>query len=117
MNIKKILKDWFTGVDGETYDLGRGMWATVVTAPLLAGATQTVGAFVSIWKSIPLQLWSAQDWATWCAGLSGLLVAGAGSLYMKRGTEPSTTISKTVVAASGGAGGAVAGTATEESTG
>ena len=87
----KILRDWFTGVDGVTWDLGRWLWALAISAPIAVAFVQVVGSSLALGKASPLGLWTAQDWAIWAGGTSALMVAGAGALYMKRSTEPSTT--------------------------
>lgn len=46
----------------------------------------------------------------WSGGTSALLVAGAGALSLKKGTEPSTTTTRAVVKTPG----AIAGTAVEQ---
>lgn len=90
--MRKFLQDCFTGVDGETYDLGRALWALAALAPILVALVQVVGSGLALLRSgTPLPLWTAEDWVAWAGGVSALLVAGAGALHMKRGTEPSTT--------------------------
>ena len=111
--MRRLLKDWFTGIDGETFDLGRALWASAATTPLLVGLGQVAGTITSLFHAVPLALWSANDWLQWSGGTSALLVAGAGALSLKKGTEPSTTTSRTVVATPG----QVAGAATEQSNG
>lgn len=97
--MRKLLRDCFTGVDGETYDLGRALWALAALAPILVALVQVLGSgLVLIRASSPLPLWSAEDWVAWSGGVSALLVAGAGALHMKRGTEPSTTTTAAVTA-------------------
>ena len=97
--MRKILRDFFTGLDGTTYDLGRALWALASLPLLLVGTAQAAAAFLSLDRSAPaLAAWSAQDWTIWAGGVGGLLAAGAGALYMKRGTEPSTTTATTTVA-------------------
>ena len=109
--MKRLLKDWFTGIYGETFYLGRALWASTATTPLLVGLGQVAGTVASLFHAVPLPLWSANDWMQWSGGTSGLLLAGAGALSLKKSTEPSTTTSRTVVATPG----ALAGTATEQS--
>lgn len=109
--MKKLLKDWFTGIDGETYDLGRALWAAAGSTPLFVGLGQVAGTVTSLFHAVPLPLWGANDWLQWSGGMSALLAAGAGALSLKKGTEPSTTTSRTVVATPG----QIAGAATEQS--
>jgi len=89
--MRKFFRDCFTGLDGSTYDLGRVLWVLAALAPIGVGFAQVAGSILALWRdATTLPLWSAQDWVVWAGGISGLLVAGAGALYMKRGTEPTT---------------------------
>lgn len=109
----KITKDWFTGIDGQTFDLGRALWASASCMPILAAGVQVAGSIISFWREIPLHLWHAEDWATWSAGISAILAGGAGALALKKGTEPSSTSSSTIVSTPG----AVASETNQSSTG
>ena len=71
----KLLRDWFTGVDGQTYDLGRALWALGVMVFL--GAT-----VYSIYKG---QTFDAIAYGT---GFGAVLAAGGAALWMKKETEP-----------------------------
>lgn len=108
--MRRIFRDWFTGIDGETFDLGRALWAGAAVTPLLVGLGQVAGTVVSLFHAVPLSLWGANDWMQWSGGTSALLVAGAGALSLKKGTEPSTTTTRAVVKTPG----AIAGTAVEQ---
>jgi hypothetical protein len=91
--MNKIFHDCFTGVDGQSYDLLRILWAAGISAPILIAFVQCVGAVLSLWRlTVHLPLWTTQDWTTWAAAIAGLMLAGAGALYMKRATEPSATL-------------------------
>lgn len=97
-----VLRDLFTGVDGETYDLGRVLWGAAIGAPISAGYVQVLGYLVDFFgPHKPLRLWTPADWATWGAGIAALLIAGGSALLIKRSTEPSTT---TTTAAARGPG-------------
>ena len=96
--MRKFLRDSFTGIDGETYDLGRVLWALAGFAPIMIALVQVTGALLSLLRpGVPLPLWTAEDWVAWSGGVSALLVAGAGALHMKRSTEPSTTTTSAAV--------------------
>ena len=97
----KFWRDCFTGVDGETYDLLRVLWALVILAPVLAAYAQVCGYLANLWRTTPLVLWTPADWAVWATGISGLIIAGSAALFMKRSTEPSTV---TTTAAARGPG-------------
>lgn len=95
--MRKFLRDCFTGIDGETYDLGRALWALAGFAPILIALIQVGGSAMALWHAgVPLPLWTAEDWVAWSGGVSALLVAGAGALHMKRGTEPTTVTTAAV---------------------
>jgi hypothetical protein len=73
--MSKLLRDWFTGVDGVTYDLGRALWA--------AGVLVFLGATVyAIYRG---QQWDAIAYGT---GFGAVLAAGGAALWLKRGTDP-----------------------------
>lgn len=100
--IGKVFRDCFTGVDGSTYDLGRVLWGAAIGAPITAAYVQVLGYLVDFFgPHKPLRLWTPADWATWGTGVAALLVAGGASLFIKRGTEPSTV---TTTAAARGPG-------------
>lgn len=73
--MRKVFRDLFTGKDGETFDLGRVLWAKamVVFAGLSAFALWRGGVF---------------DPMAWAGGAGALLAAGGGALWAKRDTEP-----------------------------
>lgn len=71
----KLLRDWFTGIDGKTYDLGRALWALGVLVFL--GAT-----VYAIYKGQP---WDAVAYGT---GFGAVLAAGGAALWLKKATEP-----------------------------
>lgn len=73
--MKKILSDLFTGIDNQTYDLGRVMWA----ASLFSFLVMALGHV----------FWSHQlDYISCSAGITAINAGSAGSLAMKRKTEP-----------------------------
>jgi hypothetical protein len=73
--IKKLAKDSFTGIDGESYDIGRGLW--------FAGVVVFLGS--SIYALTHGQAWDAMAYG---AGLGGLLAGGGIAIGMKSNTEP-----------------------------
>ena len=109
--MRKILHDWFTGVDGTTFDLGRALWGMAFLA-LLGVATVQVTAQALVWAVVlfpavapshasavdqvvmflhrqdTVHAWGAQEWFTWAAAVIALLPAGAAALALKARTEP-----------------------------
>jgi len=71
----KLLKDCFTGIDGESWDLGRILWFKAVIV-FLALSCYTV------YKCQPF------DPAAFGTGLGLVLAAGGAALGFKAGTEP-----------------------------
>jgi hypothetical protein len=74
----KFFRDLFTGVDGETFDLGRVLLAVGCIAMVF-------GAGKIIWTG-------ALDFVAFGGGFGGLLVGGGGLLALKRQTEPQTKV-------------------------
>lgn len=75
--IKQFFVDVFTGIDGESFDIGRVLWAI--------GAL--VYCFATVWivtKTVPPSL----DYVAWGAGFGAVMAAGGAALWMKRDTEP-----------------------------
>lgn len=73
--MKKILKDWLTGVDGQTYDIGRTLW--MLSVLVFLGC-----AVYAIYKG---QAWNAVEYGTG----AGLVLAGGGvAIGLKAKTEP-----------------------------
>ncbi len=73
--MKKIFKDWLTGIDGQTYDMARFLWA--LTVLVFLGC-----ALYAIYKG---QAWDAVQYGTG----AGLVLAGGGvAIGMKAKTEP-----------------------------
>lgn len=72
----KLLRDCFTGVDGQTWDIGRILWAKGVVVFLWL-ATYTV-----VCQKKPFDLTS------FGVGLGAVLAAGGAALGMKARTEP-----------------------------
>lgn len=73
--MKKLFNDIFTGIDNQTYDLGRILWAASVVVFLL----------MSIGHMILSHIFSYVECA---GGISAILASGAGSLAIKSKTEP-----------------------------
>jgi hypothetical protein len=71
-----ILKDIFTGVDGETHDVGRYLWVLSVLAGL------GYAGYDLIFLKTPF------DIVKYGIGVGSLLAAGGGALMLKRDTEP-----------------------------
>lgn len=73
--LSRIFKDCFTLADGETYDLGKILWAISVIVFLT----------LSILDVIHTKTFEYQDFGI---GLGTVLAAGGASLAFKSGTEP-----------------------------
>lgn len=73
--MKKVIKDFFTGVDGESYDIARFLWFLSVIVFL--GAT-----IYALYKG---GTWDAVAYGT---GLGLVLAAGGAAIGMKANTEP-----------------------------
>jgi hypothetical protein len=71
----KFLRDCFTGVDCQTFDLGRVLWAVCFTV-WAAGALLFLGLeAVSV-----LTKWERFDMVAFGTGFAGIVVTGAGLL-------------------------------------
>lgn len=73
--MKKVIKDWFTTSDGESYDVGRALWFVGVIVFLCA----------SIYALYKGQAWDAISYGT---GLGAVLAAGGAALGFKANSEP-----------------------------
>lgn len=71
----KLVKDLFTGIDGETWDLGRILLALGCTIMSVGG--------------IDVIVTGSLDFVAFGGGFGGLLAGGGALLMMKRDTEPS----------------------------
>ena len=74
--ITKIIKDWFTGIDGESYDVGKALW--VVSAAMFC--------FLAAWAIVVNK--QAFDAMSYGGGLAAVLAAGGAAIGMKAKTEP-----------------------------
>ena len=72
---KKVCKDWFTGPDGESYDIGRSLWF--------------IGIMVFLGCTI-YALWMGQKWdaIAYGTGFGGLLAGGGAAIGFKANSEP-----------------------------
>jgi len=71
----KALKHLFTGVDNETWDIGRILWAKM----------SVVYCAVSAYHAVAHGNFDPQNWAI---GASAILAGGGGALSLKSKTEP-----------------------------
>jgi len=71
----KAFKHLFTGVDNETWDIGRILWAKM----------SIVYCAVSAYHAIAHGVFDSQNWAI---GASAILAGGGGGLALKSKTEP-----------------------------
>ena len=76
--MKKLLNDILTGLDGETYDIGKVLWVLGVLVYL----------FLSIAALFKGQLWSPGQYGL---GLGAVLAGGGAAMKLKIGTEPNGT--------------------------
>lgn len=76
--LKKVINDWFTGIDGETFDPARFLWFAGVAALL-------------VFAGIEIYRHEKFDMSTFAFAYSGLLAAGAAGVKIKESTEPVTT--------------------------
>ena len=74
-NIKKVLNDWLTGIDGKTMDPARGLWFAGIIAFLCFTGHE-------VYKSDKF------DMVNFAMAYSALLAAGAASVKIKESTEP-----------------------------
>lgn len=74
--IAKIIKDWFTGIDGESYDVGKALWV----------ASAVMFCFLAGWAIVV----NKQDFdaMSYGGGLAAVLAAGGAAIGMKAKTEP-----------------------------
>lgn len=73
--MKKIITDWFTGIDGKTYDIGRFLWF----------ASVLVFLGCAVYALSRGQNWDAVAFGT---GLGLVLAAGGAAVAIKSNTEP-----------------------------
>ena len=73
--MKKIIKDWFTGPDGQTYDPARFLWFVGIVAFLLFAGHE-------VYKTDKF------DMVNFGLAYGGLLAAGAAGIKIKESTEP-----------------------------
>lgn len=73
--MNKLLKDWFTGVDGTTYDVGRVLW--------FSGVVVFLGC--SMYALFIGQTWDAIAYGT---GLGAVLAGGGAAIGFKANAEP-----------------------------
>jgi hypothetical protein len=72
----KILKDLFTGIDGQSHDLGKYLWCIAVLAGIIYAG---IDLFV---------LHNKFDITQYGIGIGSLLGAGGAMLWAKKDTEP-----------------------------
>jgi hypothetical protein len=84
-----MLNDWFTGIDGETFAIGRGLGIILFAFGILTGAGVTIFVAVTKYPNAP-------EWGSYFAGLGAFVLAIAGAAWaMIRGTnmtEPSSPV-------------------------
>jgi hypothetical protein len=71
----KFLKDILTGIDGESYDVGRVLWALSVL----------IGLGLSVYSTVFKVAFDLQQYGI---GAGALLAAGGAGLWAKAKTEP-----------------------------
>lgn len=75
VSIKKFSKDCVTGIDGQSYDLGRVLWALAFL----------IGIGLEVFCVIAGRIFDLQQYGI---GVGALLLAGGGALNLKAKTEP-----------------------------
>ena len=78
----KIIKDWFTGIDGETFDPARFLWFLGVFLFLVLSGYE-------VYRS------GKFDMANFSLGYAGLLAAGAAGVKIKETSEPKPPVPTT----------------------
>ncbi len=73
--IKQFIKDCLTGIDGESFDIGRVLWALAFL----------IGMGLEIYSVIEGKQFDLQAFGI---GVGALLLAGGGALNLKSKTEP-----------------------------
>jgi hypothetical protein len=77
--MKKIIKDWFTGPDGESYDPARFLWVLgIITFLIFTGH--------EVYRSDKF------DMVNFALAYGGLLAAGAAGVKIKETTEPKAKV-------------------------
>lgn len=80
--IIRAVKDWLTGLDGETFALGRALGVLIILVGLLTG----LGVTIVIAVTVPHA--TAPEWGAFLAGLGTYTVTVAGAAWaMIRGTN------------------------------
>jgi len=73
--MRKFVKDIFTGIDGQTFDIGRVLWAfSTVFSHIVYG--------VAIYRGLTF------DWVSYGAGNAAIHTTFGANLLMKANTEP-----------------------------
>lgn len=73
--IQRFVKDCLTGIDGESFDIGRVLWALAFM----------IGMVLEIYSTIEGKQFDLQAFGI---GVGALLLAGGGALKIKSSTEP-----------------------------
>ena len=81
----KVFRDWFTGGDGETYDIGRWLWFL------------SVNSYIGLTCVQMYRVGGTIDFVAWGGGLAALLGAGGAALGLKANTEPKPSMSFTTM--------------------
>lgn len=81
----KVFRDWFTGGDGETYDIGRWLWFL------------SVNSYIGLTVIQMYRVGGTIDFVAWGGGLAALLGAGGAALGLKANTEPKPSMSVTTM--------------------
>jgi uncharacterized integral membrane protein len=77
MSVKQFFVDVFTGIDGESFDIGRVLWA--------------IGALVYCFLTVFVVVNTEPptfDYVSWGTGFGAVMAAGGAALWMKKDTEP-----------------------------
>jgi len=77
----RIVRDWLTGLDGETWALGRGLGVLITLVCLVLAIAVTVTVAIT-------QRPTAPDWGAFLVGLGGFIVTTSTAAWvMIRGTN------------------------------
>jgi hypothetical protein len=112
MNLLKMANDWLTGLDGETYAIGRGLGLILFAVAIGLAVGVTVYAGITSKPSL-------SEWGAFLIGLGGYFVTVGGAvLAMVSGThmtEPKSSTAQTTTVTADVPGGTA--TTTTETTG
>lgn len=92
----KFFRDCFTGVDGKTWDLARVLWGSGVAVTMQPAIAEVSAMYLRLFGyPAALPLWGPDGWTMWAGAFGVAMAASAASVWVKRSTEPSVSVTST----------------------